>query len=426
MMSLILISVAIFLVVYIFISTELMNKTIVALFGASVYLVLRIIDSEVAYGIIDWNVIFLLVSMMIIVGITKETGIFQYVAVKAAKAVKGEPVKILIMLSLITAVFSAFLDNVTTVLIIAPITILIAVELGISPVPFIINIALASNIGGTATLIGDPPNIMIGSKAGFSFLQFLTVLGPLVLVLLVLFSVLLWFLFRKKLRVSHERKARILEFNEKKAIADSKLLVKCSIVLALVISGFVLHGVLHLEASVIALFGAALLMVISGKKDIDEIVKDVEWGTILFFVGLFIMVGGLVETGAIKLASEKLLAVTAGDVEKTSVLLVWASGIFSSVVDNIPYVATMIPMVTEMESVMGSAAVAPVWWALALGSCLGGNGTLVGASANVVAAGIAGKSGFKISFWEFTKYSFLIMLLTLLFANIYIKLIFFM
>jgi len=390
------------------------------------YLVLRIIDSEVAYGIIDWNVIFLLVSMMIIVGITKETGIFQYVAVKAAKAVKGEPVKILIMLSLITAVFSAFLDNVTTVLIIAPITILIAVELGISPVPFIINIALASNIGGTATLIGDPPNIMIGSKAGFSFLQFLTVLGPLVLVLLVLFSVLLWFLFRKKLRVSHERKARILEFNEKKAIADSKLLVKCSIVLALVISGFVLHGVLHLEASVIALFGAALLMVISGKKDIDEIVKDVEWGTILFFVGLFIMVGGLVETGAIKLASEKLLAVTAGDVEKTSVLLVWASGIFSSVVDNIPYVATMIPMVTEMESVMGSAAVAPVWWALALGSCLGGNGTLVGASANVVAAGIAGKSGFKISFWEFTKYSFLIMLLTLLFANIYIKLIFFM
>lgn len=425
-MSLILISVAIFLVVYIFISTELMNKTIVALFGASVYLVLRIIDSEVAYGIIDWNVIFLLVSMMIIVGITKETGIFQYVAVKAAKAVKGEPVKILIMLSLITAVFSAFLDNVTTVLIIAPITILIAVELGISPVPFIINIALASNIGGTATLIGDPPNIMIGSKAGFSFLQFLTVLGPLVLVLLVLFSVLLWFLFRKKLRVSHERKARILEFNEKKAIADSKLLVKCSIVLALVISGFVLHGVLHLEASVIALFGAALLMVISGKKDIDEIVKDVEWGTILFFVGLFIMVGGLVETGAIKLASEKLLAVTAGDVEKTSVLLVWASGIFSSVVDNIPYVATMIPMVTEMESVMGSAAVAPVWWALALGSCLGGNGTLVGASANVVAAGIAGKSGFKISFWEFTKYSFLIMLLTLLFANIYIKLIFFM
>ncbi len=426
MMSLILISVAIFLVVYIFISTELMNKTIVALFGASVYLVLRIIDSEVAYGIIDWNVIFLLVSMMIIVGITKETGIFQYVAVKAAKAVKGEPVKILIMLSLITAVFSAFLDNVTTVLIIAPITILIAVELGISPVPFIINIALASNIGGTATLIGDPPNIMIGSKAGFSFLQFLTVLGPLVLVLLVLFSVLLWFLFRKKLRVSHERKARILEFNEKKAIADSKLLVKCSIVLALVISGFVLHGVLHLEASVIALFGAALLMVISGKKDIDEIVKDVEWGTILFFVGLFIMVGGLVETGAIKLASEKLLAVTAGDVEKTSVLLIWASGIFSSVVDNIPYVATMIPMVTEMESVMGSAAVAPVWWALALGSCLGGNGTLVGASANVVAAGIAGKSGFKISFWEFTKYSFLIMLLTLLFANIYIKLIFFM
>lgn len=425
-MSLIIVSAAIFLVVYIFISTELMNKTIVALFGAAVYLVLRIIDSDVAYGIIDWNVIFLLVSMMIIVGITKETGVFQYVAVKAAKAVKGEPVKILIMLSIITAVFSAFLDNVTTVLIIAPITILIAVELGISPIPFIINIALASNIGGTATLIGDPPNIMIGSKAGFSFLQFLMVLGPLVLFLLGLFSLLLWIIFRKSLRVSHERKARILEFDEKKAIADKKLLIKCGFVMGLVITGFILHGVLHLEASVIALFGATLLMVISGKKDIDEIVKDVEWGTILFFVGLFIMVGGLVETGAIKLASEKLLAITAGDVEKTSVLMIWASGIFSAVVDNIPYVATMIPMVSEMEAAMGSAAIAPVWWSLALGSCLGGNGTLVGASANVVAAGIAGKSGFKITFWEFTRYSFLIMLLTLLFANIYIKLIFFM
>lgn len=425
-MSLIIVSAAIFLVVYIFISTELMNKTIVALFGAAVYLVLRIIDSDVAYGIIDWNVIFLLVSMMIIVGITKETGVFQYVAVKAAKAVKGEPVKILIMLSIITAVFSAFLDNVTTVLIIAPITILIAVELGISPIPFIINIALASNIGGTATLIGDPPNIMIGSKAGFSFLQFLVVLGPLVLFLLGLFSLLLWIIFRKSLRVSHERKARILEFDEKKAIADKKLLIKCGFVMGLVITGFILHGVLHLEASVIALFGATLLMVISGKKDIDEIVKDVEWGTILFFVGLFIMVGGLVETGAIKMASEKLLAATAGDVEKTSVLMIWASGIFSAVVDNIPYVATMIPMVSEMEAAMGSAAIAPVWWSLALGSCLGGNGTLVGASANVVAAGIAGKSGFKITFWEFTRYSFLIMLLTLLFANIYIKLIFFM
>ncbi len=425
-MSLIIVSAAIFLVVYIFISTELMNKTIVALFGAAVYLVLRIIDSDVAYGIIDWNVIFLLVSMMIIVGITKETGVFQYVAVKAAKAVKGEPVKILIMLSIITAVFSAFLDNVTTVLIIAPITILIAVELGISPIPFIINIALASNIGGTATLIGDPPNIMIGSKAGFSFLQFLVVLGPLVLFLLGFFSLLLWIIFRKSLRVSHERKARILEFDEKKAIADKKLLIKCGFIMGLVITGFILHGVLHLEASVIALFGATLLMVISGKKDIDEIVKDVEWGTILFFVGLFIMVGGLVETGAIKLASEKLLAITAGDVEKTSVLMIWASGIFSAVVDNIPYVATMIPMVSEMEAAMGSAAIAPVWWSLALGSCLGGNGTLVGASANVVAAGIAGKSGFKITFWEFTRYSFLIMLLTLLFANIYIKLIFFM
>ena len=425
-MTLILLSLAIFLIIYIFISTEKMNKTIVALFGASIYLMLRIIDSETAYRIIDWNVIFLLVSMMIIVGITKDTGIFQYIAVKAAKAVKGEPLKILIMLSLLTALFSAFLDNVTTVLIIAPITILIAVELGISPVPFIINISLASNIGGTATLIGDPPNIMIGSKAGFDFLKFLVVMGPLVVLLLVLFSVILWAVYRKKLIVSTERKARILEFDETKAIEDAKLLKKCLLVLAIVMTGFVFHGLFKLEASVVALFGASLLMVISGKKDIDEILKAVEWGTILFFIGLFILVGGLVESGTIQLASEKLLTLTDGNVEKTSFIMIWASGIFSSVVDNIPYVATMIPMVSNMEAALGTAAIVPVWWSLALGSCLGGNGTLVGASANVVAVGIAGKSGYKISFMQFTKYSFLIMLFTLIIATIYIKVLFFL
>jgi len=425
-MALILVSLVIFLTIYFFISTEKMNKTIVALFGAAIYLVLRIIDSETAYKVIDWNVIFLLVSMMIIVGITKDTGIFQYIAVKAAKAVKGEPLKILILLSLITAVFSAFLDNVTTVLIIAPITILIAVELKISPVPFIINIALASNIGGTATLIGDPPNIMIGSKAGFDFLKFLAVMGPLVVVLLVFFSVILWFVYRKKLIVSTERKARIMEFDERAAIEDAKLLKKCIAVLSIVIAGFVLHGLIHLEASVVALFGASLLMVISGKKDIDEILKAVEWGTILFFIGLFILVGGLVESGAIKIASEKLLEFTAGSVEKTSFIMIWASGIFSSVVDNIPYVATMIPMVADMEEALGAAAIAPVWWSLALGSCLGGNGTLVGASANVVAVGIASKSGYKISFMEFTKYSFIIMLATLAVSSVYIKLMFFL
>ncbi|MCQ2604291.1 MAG: ArsB/NhaD family transporter [Spirochaetia bacterium] len=424
-MALIFTALIIFAVIYIFISTEWLNKTVVALFGASVYMILRIIDSEAAYAVIDWNVIFLLISMMIIVSITKDTGIFQYVAVKAAKMVKGEPLKILILLSLITAVFSSFLDNVTTVLIIAPVTILIAVELGISPVPFIINIAIASNIGGTATLIGDPPNIMIGSKAGFDFLKFIIVLGPLVLVLLVLFSCILWFFYRKKLRVSTERKARILEFDESRAIEDRKLLIKCISVLVLVIVGFLFHGLLHLEASVISLFGASLLMIISGRKDVDAILKDIEWGTIMFFMGLFILVGGLVETGVIKMASEKLLAFTTGNVEETSFIMIWASGIFSSVVDNIPYVATMIPMVSDMEAAVGSAAIAPVWWALAIGSCLGGNGTLVGASANVVAAGIAGKSGYKISFWEFTKYSFLIMIFTLIVSSVYIKLLFF-
>lgn len=419
-MSMMIVALIIFAVLYIIISFEIINKTVVALFGASIFLVLKIIGAEEAYSAIDWNVIFLLISMMIIVGITKRTGFFQYVAIRAAKSVRGEPVAILILLSLICAVFSALLDNVTTVLIIVPVTILIAVELGISPIPFVISIAISSNIGGTATLIGDPPNIMIGSSAGLDFMDFVVTLGPPAAVSLLLYLVIIYFHFRKKLVVSTERKARIMEFDHTKAITDKKLLVKCLCVLTAVIIGFLLHGVLHLEASSIAMLGASVLMLITRVDDLDEVFKDIEWGTIFFFVGLFILVGGLVETGAIKLAAQYLLALTSGDIEKTAILIVWVSGIFSAFIDNIPYVATMIPLVHDMGSSLGVEAITPIWWSLALGACFGGNGTLVGASANVVSAGLAGKSGYKITFWEFTKYGFGFMILSLIVSTFFV------
>lgn len=419
-MSMMIVALIIFAVLYLIISFEVINKTVVALFGASIFLVLKIIGAEEAYSIIDWNVIFLLISMMIIVGITKRTGFFQYVAIRAAKSVKGEPVAILILLSVICAVFSALLDNVTTVLIIVPVTILIAVELGISPIPFVISIAISSNIGGTATLIGDPPNIMIGSSAGFSFMDFVVTLGPPAAVSLLLYLLIIYFHFRKKLIVSTERKARIMEFDHTKAITDKKLLVKCLCVLTAVITGFLLHGVLHLEASSIAMLGASVLMLITRVDDLDEVFRDIEWGTIFFFVGLFILVGGLVETGAIKLAAQYLLSLTSGDIEKTSILMIWVSGIFSAFVDNIPYVATMIPLVHDMGLSLGAEAITPIWWSLALGACLGGNGTLVGASANVVSAGLAGKSGYKITFMEFTKYGFGFMILSLAVSTFFV------
>ncbi len=408
------IGLGLFVTIYVFISAELVNKTIISLLGAALFILFQIIGTSKAFSVIDWNVIFLLISMMIIVGITKKTGVFQYVAIKAAKFAKGDPLAILVLLSLITALFSALLDNVTTVLIIAPVTILIAVELGISPIPFIVSIAIASNIGGTATLIGDPPNIMIGSAAKLDFMDFIVNLTPIILFLLVVLSGISYLLFSKKLHVSNERKARIMEFDESKAIEDVPLLLKSLIVLGLVIIGFLLHGLLEVEASVIALLGASLLMLLTGSKEVDEFFHDVEWGTLFFFIGLFIMVGGLVELGIMKMLSEWVLGITKGNMKLTTIALLWFSGVLSAFVDNIPYVATMIPLVQNIGTTVGTAAVGPVWWSLALGACLGGNGTLIGASANVVAVGLANKSGYKISFMDFTKYGAMITVINLI------------
>lgn len=416
--------IVIFLVIYALISSERINKTIAALIGASVFIAMHMIGQEEAFRVIDWHVITLLVSMMIIVGITKKTGVFQYVAIRIAKFSKGSPALILILLSLATALFSAFLDNVTTILILTPVSILIAVELGISPVPFIISQVLASNIGGTATLIGDPPNIMIGSAANLTFNDFLMNLTPAVITILILMSFFIYLIFGRKMHVTNERRARIMEFDESRTIENRPLLIKSLIVLSLVIAGFLLHDTLKLEASSIALMGASLLMLLAGKEEVDEFFHEVEWGTIFFFIGLFILVGGLVELGVIETLSKYTLRLTGNRIPETAVLILWISGVFSAFIDNIPYVATMIPLIKHIGDVLGTGVIKPLWWALALGACLGGNGTMVGASANVLAVGLARKSGYKISFWEFTKYGIAVTVIALLVSTIYVMFVY--
>ncbi len=417
----ILLAIIIFIAVYALITFELINKTLAALIGASIFLLFSFLHQEDAFKMIDWNVVFLLISMMIIVGITKDTGLFQFVAIKLAKFSKGNGFIILILLSVVTAVFSAFLDNVTTVLILTPITILIAVELGLNPTPFIISEALASNIGGTATLIGDPPNIMIGSAANISFSDFLLNLGPLILILIIVFVGLAYLFWGRKMHVTNERKARIMDFDEYKSLKNKPLLIKSLSVLALVIVGFVLHGVVNIEAATVALIGATILMTISGKKEVEKMFHEVEWTTIFFFIGLFIMVGTLDELGVISMMSHGLLSLTKGDINKTSIVLLWGSGFLSALVDNIPYVATMIPLIKGMDGHMvGTQSITVLWWVLSLGACLGGNGSLIGASANVVAAGISEKNGYKISFMEFTKYGIIVTVVNLGISTLYI------
>lgn len=411
----------IFILVYLLISFEIMNQTLAALLGASVFLLFSFIHQEEAFKLIDWNVVFLLISMMIIVGITKDTGLFQFVAIKLAKLSKGNGFVILVLLSIVTAVFSAFLDNVTTVLILTPITILIAVELGLNPTPFVISEAIASNVGGTATLIGDPPNIMIGSAAHLSFSDFLVNLGPVILIMLAVFTIIIYFFWGRKMNVSNERKARIMDFDENKSLQNKPLLIKSLFVLGAVVIGFLLHSTIGLEAGTVALVGASALMILAGGDEVEKFFHEVEWTTIFFFIGLFIMVGTLEELGIIDMMAKGVLTFTGGDIKKTTIILLWGSGVLSTVVNNIPYVATMIPLLKQMGSSMqGHVTPEVFWWALSLGACLGGNGTLVGASANVVAAGIAGRNGYKISFLEFTKYGAVVTLVNLIIASGYL------
>ncbi|MBT3355751.1 ArsB/NhaD family transporter [bacterium] len=412
----------IFLGSYAAIISEKIHRTIIAIFGGALMIIagelMGFYDQHGAVGAIDFNTVGLLVGMMIIVGITKDTGVFQYVAVKAAKLAKGDPWKILFMFAIITAVFSALLDNVTTVLLMVPMTFVICDNLKINPMPFLMTEILMSNVGGTATLIGDPPNILIGSAAGLTFMQFVQNLAPIVIVMIIVLVPVFKFLYGKKIQTDKESMERIMHLNESDSLENIPLLKKSLFVLALVISGFFFHGALGMEAATIALFGAGLLLFLDGKNP-ERVLHEVEWITIFFFIGLFVLVGGLEHVGAINWAAERMLELTGGDFKFTSILILWGAAIFSAFVDNIPFVATMIPLVEQMDGVFAQG-LEPIWWSLALGACLGGNGTLVGASANLVVAGMAEKAGYKIKFIEFMKVGLFIMFITVAMAQVYL------
>ncbi|HEY3465090.1 MAG TPA: ArsB/NhaD family transporter [Amycolatopsis sp.] len=423
------IAVTVFVVAYVFIATEKIPKTIAALAGAGVVLALGISGADDAFFSedtgIDWNVVFLLLGMMIIVGILRRTGVFEYVAIWAAKRAKGSPLRVMILLSLITAVASAFLDNVTTVLLIAPVTLLVCDRLDIKPAPFLIAEVLASNIGGAATLIGDPPNIIIGSRAGLTFNDFLVNLTPIVALELVVFALVLPRLFRGSFTVDPARVADVMALNEREAIQKPKLLLKCGVVLLAVFAGFVLHSVIHIEPSIVALLGAGVLVLISGTEP-KQYLAGVEWETLLFFAGLFIMIGALVKTGVIGTLARLAADATGGNALLAVMLILGVSALLSGVIDNIPYVATMSPLVLALTNdIPDPAHSEALWWSLAIGADFGGNMTAVGASANVVMLGIAARSGSPITFWEFTRKGAVITVITVLVAAPYLWLRYF-
>jgi Na+/H+ antiporter NhaD/arsenite permease-like protein len=423
------IAVVVFVAAYVLIATEKINRVAVALGGASIMLALGATNAEHAFfsedSGIDWNVIFLLLGMMLIVGVVKRTGLFEYVAVWAAKKARGRPFPIMVILIVVTGVASAALDNVTTVLLVAPVTLLICDRLGVPPVPFLIAEVLASNVGGTATLVGDPPNIIIASRSGLSFDDFLSVLAPFVLVVLIVLVLLCRIMFRNAFRYDAKRVAQVMALREGDAIRDRRLVVSSLAVLAAVLLAFGLHTVLGLEPSVVALLGGLLLLALS-RLDATDVAKDVEWPTLVFFAGLFVMVGGLVATGVIDTIARAATNAVEDRLWPATLLLLWASAGLSAIVDNIPYVATMSPIVAELVDAAGGNDKAEVlWWALALGADLGGNATAVGASANVVVLGIAERAGHRISFWGFTKYGLIVAAISVALAVPYLWLRFF-
>lgn len=417
-------------IAYAFIISERINRCVVALIGAGLMIFLGVMNQATAVQGIDFNTIFLLIGMMAIVGITKRSGVFQYVAILAAKTLKGNPRSLLVALSLITALFSALLDNVTTVMLIVPVTLLLTDQLKINPYPFLFSQIFASNIGGMATLIGDPPNILIGSAVGFSFMDFIYNTGPasvIIMVFIIGFFDLIW---GRKFEVSLRLRARIMSFEPREALTDVVLLYKSLFVMALVIFGFVYGHGHGLEPGTVALTGAAFLMlldIIKFKAEeqshrVHKALGEVEWETIFFFIGLFMLVYGVERAGLLSLLGRELLAHTDGDIAHTAILVLWASAIFSAVVDNIPFVATMIPLIQSVETELGGHdAILPIWWALSLGACLGGNGSLVGASANVMVASFAERSGNRISFMKFLKLGFPLMIVTIGIAHIYME-----
>jgi Na+/H+ antiporter NhaD/arsenite permease-like protein len=418
-----------FVATYALIVSEKVNRAIVAGLGAGLMVMLGVLNQETAVSGIDFNTLGLLTGMMVIVAITRGSGIFQYVAIWSAKKVNASPWGILFMLSLVTAVFSSLLDNVTTVLLIAPVTLLISHELKIDPYPFLFAEIFASNIGGTATLIGDPPNIMIGSAVGLSFNDFLFNLAPIVPFILAVTLGIIYLVWGRNMHASADARERIMKFREREAITDVKLLKQSLFVLALVIAGFVLAHPLQLEPATIAMFGAALLLLLSNLKndaeeqseEVNKTFGGVEWITIFFFIGLFIAVKGIEEAGALRILADLVINYTDADLTITALVILWVSAIASAVVDNIPFVATMIPVIKSMAPTFGGAEnLMPLWWSLALGACLGGNGSLVGASANLIVAGFAERAGHRIRFLPFMLMAFPMMLLSIGIASFYV------
>ena len=406
----------IFLITYALIVSERIPRMLAALLGGLAMILLGVVEQHQAFESIDWNVIFLLVGMMAIANILRETGLFQWIAVQAVRLGKGQPMRILIILTVVTAVSSALLDNVTIVVLVAPVTLLVASSLGVSPIPFLIAEILASNIGGTATLVGDPPNILIGSAAGIDFVTFAANMAPISAVILLVFMGIARWMFGKQLENRAQKSLEIDALDASALITNGVLLRKSLIVLGGVIFGFLIHGVVHLEPATIALSGATVLM-LWGRSDEHHILQDIEWATLFFFIGLFITVEAIVEVGIISAAGQAALELTGGNLALTSMLLLWFSAIASGIVDNIPYTATMIPLVQQLGE---SMPIMPLWWSLALGACLGGNATLVGAAANVVVANLADTSGYPIGFQLFLKYGLPVTFISLVLASVYV------
>lgn len=415
-------SIAIFLITYVFIIWEKIHRSVVAFVAGTLVIALGVISQEMAVEAVDFNTLWLLIAMMIIVGITRKSGVFEYLAIKSAKVARGNPLLILVLFSVITAVASALLDNVTTVLLMVPVTYAITDRLGINPIPFLLAEILSSNIGGTATLIGDPPNIMIGSATKLGFMDFVSNLALPVIVILIVTIIILMFIFKKSLHADADKIEQVMELNEYDSIKDWGLLKKSMLVLALTMLGFMLHQSLNLESATVALLGAGILLLITG-VDPAEALLEVEWSTIVFFAGLFIIVGGMEANGVIEYVAQKTLDLTGGSEIKTGMFVLWLSAIASAFVDNIPFTATMIPLLQSVGE-MSQMPMESIWWALSLGACLGGNGTLVGASANVIVAGIAERNGTPISFIDFLKIGFPLMILSVVMAMGYLYIAF--
>ena len=411
------VAVAVFVVVMITIMTEKLHRSLAAITGAMIVLALHVMPFDAAMEHIDFNTLGVLLGMMLFVSVVKLSGVFEFLAIKCARLAKGDPWKIMLLFVLLTAVLSAFLDNVTTVLLIGPMTLTVCKLLDVNPIPFFMTEILASNIGGTATLIGDPPNIMIGSAAGYSFFDFILYDAPAVAIILVAILGVFYALYGRKMNVDDEHKARIMELDEHAQIKNRRLLKQSVVMTALVVVGFMAHGALGLESCIIAIGAAGIIMLISGES-IEEALSNVEWTTLSFFAGLFVIVGALAETGVIGMLANGLIDATGGNVFITMLVLLIGSAVISSFLDNIPFVATMIPILLAMEST--GMDVTPLWWAVSLGACLGGNGTLIGASANVVLSDISKKHGHEITFAKFFKTGFPIMLLTILIAGVYL------